>query len=43
MPGKGLAVSNGDDLVKAVAELALTLGLESRAASGAPSVTSTWF
>jgi hypothetical protein len=30
MPGKGLAVSNGDELVKAVAELAHTLGLESR-------------
>ena len=30
MPGKGLAVFNGDDLVKAVAELAQTLGLESR-------------
>ena len=30
MPGKGLAVSNGDELVKAVAELAGQLGLESR-------------
>lgn len=30
MPGRGLAVSNGDELVKAVAELAQTLGLESR-------------
>src|SRR5947207_7484699 len=30
MPGKGLAVSNGDELVKAVAELAANLGLESR-------------
>jgi PD-(D/E)XK nuclease superfamily protein len=30
MPGKGLAVSNGDDLVKAVVELAQALGLESR-------------
>lgn len=30
MPGRGLAVSNGDDLVRAVAELARELGLESR-------------
>jgi hypothetical protein len=30
MPGKGLAVSNGDELVKAVAELARGLQLESR-------------
>ena len=30
MAGKGLAVSNGDELVKAVAELARALGLESR-------------
>ena len=30
MPGKGLAVSNGDELVRAVAELAQRLGLESR-------------
>ena len=30
MPGKGLAVANGDDLVKAVAELATGLGLESK-------------
>lgn len=30
MPGKGLAVSNGDELVRAVAELAQALGLESR-------------
>jgi hypothetical protein len=30
MAGKGLAVSNGDELVKAVAELAQNLGLESR-------------
>jgi hypothetical protein len=30
MPGKGLAVSNGDELVRAVAELAQTFGLESR-------------
>ena len=30
MAGKGLAVFNGDDLVKAVAELAQNLGLESR-------------
>ena len=30
MPGKGLAVSNGDELVRAVAELAQNLGLESR-------------
>jgi hypothetical protein len=30
MAGKGLAVSNGDELVRAVAELAQTLGLESR-------------
>lgn len=30
MPGKGLAVSNGDELVKAVIELAQGLGLESR-------------
>jgi hypothetical protein len=30
MAGKGLAVSNGDELVKAVAELAGGLGLESR-------------
>jgi hypothetical protein len=30
MAGKGLAVSNGDELVKAVAQLARDLGLESR-------------
>src|SRR5690349_164493 len=30
MPGKGLAVSNGDELVRAVAELARSLGLESK-------------
>ncbi|HTL57582.1 MAG TPA: PD-(D/E)XK nuclease superfamily protein [Candidatus Limnocylindrales bacterium] len=30
MPGKGVAVANGDDLVKAVAELATGLGLESK-------------
>ncbi len=30
MPGKALAVSNGDELVKAVAELATALGLESK-------------
>jgi len=30
MAGKGLAVANGDDLVKSVAELARELGLESR-------------
>ena len=30
MPGKGLAVSNGDELVRAVADLAQNLGLESR-------------
>ena len=30
MAGKGLAVANGDDLVKLVAELAQNLGLESR-------------
>jgi hypothetical protein len=30
MAGKGLAVSNGDELVRAVAELATNLGLESR-------------
>ncbi|HTL19006.1 MAG TPA: PD-(D/E)XK nuclease superfamily protein [Patescibacteria group bacterium] len=30
MAGKGLAVANGDDLVRAVAELAVSLGLESR-------------
>ena len=30
MPGKGLAVANGDELVRAVAELAQRLGLESR-------------
>ena len=30
MPGRGLAVSNGDDLVRAVADLARDLGLESR-------------
>ncbi len=30
MPGKALAVSNGDELVRAVAELARSLGLESR-------------
>jgi hypothetical protein len=30
MAGKGLAVANGDDLVKLVAELAQKLGLESR-------------
>ncbi|HZR16991.1 MAG TPA: PD-(D/E)XK nuclease superfamily protein [Verrucomicrobiae bacterium] len=30
MPGKGLAVTNGDELVKAVADLAQALGLESR-------------
>jgi hypothetical protein len=30
MAGKGLAVANGDELVKAVAGLATTLGLESK-------------
>ncbi len=30
MPGKGLAVSNGDELVQAVASLATELGLETR-------------
>jgi hypothetical protein len=30
MPGRGRAVINGDDLVKAVVELAVSLGLESR-------------
>src|SRR5438552_14021487 len=30
MPGKGLAVSNGDELVKGVAELARDLDLETR-------------
>jgi hypothetical protein len=30
MAGKGLAVANGDELVKAVSELAQRLGLESR-------------
>ena len=30
MPGKGLAVLNGDELVRAVADLAQSLGLESR-------------
>ena len=30
MPGKGLAVANGDELLRAVAELAQNLGLESR-------------
>jgi len=30
MPGKGLAVANGDELVKAVAELSRQLGLEYR-------------
>jgi hypothetical protein len=30
MPGRGLAVANGDELVRAVAELAQVLGLESR-------------
>ena len=30
MAGKGLAVANGDDLVRAVAELAQNLGLECR-------------
>src|SRR5258708_39509404 len=30
MAGKGLAVSNGDELVKAVAGLAATLGLDSK-------------
>jgi len=30
VPGKGLAVTNGDELVKAVADLAQALGLESR-------------
>ena len=30
MAGKGLAVSNGDELVRAVAELARSLGLESK-------------
>lgn len=30
MPGKGLAVSNGDELVQAVATLAASLGLETR-------------
>jgi len=30
MPGKGLAVSNGDDLVRKVIELASDLGLESK-------------
>src|SRR5436190_18188824 len=30
MAGKGLAVANGDDLVKAVAGLATSLGLESK-------------
>jgi hypothetical protein len=30
MPGKGLAVANGDELVRAVAELAQNLGLEWR-------------
>jgi hypothetical protein len=30
MPGRGLAVSNGDELVKAVAQLAHDLGLEAK-------------
>jgi hypothetical protein len=30
MPGRGLAVTNGDELVRAVVELAVNLGLESR-------------
>ncbi len=30
MPGKGLAVSNGDDLVKVVIKLAADLGLETK-------------
>jgi hypothetical protein len=30
MPGRALAVSNGDDLVKAVAQLARDLGLEAK-------------
>ena len=30
MPGKGIAVANGDDLVRAVADLARCLGLECR-------------
>lgn len=30
MPGKGLAVSNGDELVQSVATLAASLGLETR-------------
>src|SRR3974390_717154 len=34
MPGKSLAVANGDELVKAVAELARGLGLECREQAG---------